>query len=140
MTHKVHSKLRKRIRQMIRFDSKDEPDTETFSNVSIHQDSRRGSLISLSGDAEVSGSSEMPIDVGATTPPPLGGKKENQTIRLQGKLGDLLVIEEQVHLYTQNSLIGHPLVSPAFSYLGGLPPLFFIASDKEVLRDEIIYT
>ncbi|EEB87870.1 hypothetical protein MPER_14599, partial [Moniliophthora perniciosa FA553] len=34
----------------------------------------------------------------------------------------------------------HPLVSPALSYLGGLPPLFFIASDKEVLRDEIIYT
>lgn len=35
--------------------------------------------------------------------------------------------------------MGHPLVSPALGYLGGLPPLFFIASDKEVLRDEIIF-
>jgi hypothetical protein len=34
----------------------------------------------------------------------------------------------------------HPLVSPALSYLGGLPPLMFIAGDKEVLRDEVIYT
>jgi acetyl esterase/lipase len=33
----------------------------------------------------------------------------------------------------------HPLVSPALSYLGGLPPLLFIAGDREVLRDEIIY-
>ncbi|KAF5354758.1 hypothetical protein D9756_005500 [Leucocoprinus leucothites] len=45
-----------------------------------------------------------------------------------------------MHFYSQNSLLVHPLVSPALGYLGGLPPLFFIASDKEVLRDEIIYT
>jgi acetyl esterase/lipase len=35
--------------------------------------------------------------------------------------------------------MGHPLVSPALGYLGGLPPLFVVASDKEVLRDEIIF-
>jgi hypothetical protein len=29
--------------------------------------------------------------------------------------------------------------SPALGYLGGLAPLLFIASDKEVLRDEILY-
>lgn len=32
-----------------------------------------------------------------------------------------------------------PLVSPAMGYLGGLPPLLIIASDAEVLRDEIVY-
>ncbi|KAH7097493.1 alpha/beta-hydrolase [Auriculariales sp. MPI-PUGE-AT-0066] len=48
-------------------------------------------------------------------------------------------INSQIHLYCPNRLIKHPLVSPVVSYLGGLPPLFFIASDKEVLRDEIIY-
>ena len=35
--------------------------------------------------------------------------------------------------------MGHPLVSPALGYLGGLPPLFVVASDREVLRDEIIF-
>lgn len=140
MTHKVHSKLRKRIRQMIRFESKEKYDPEASSNTTIYRDSRGGSSVSLSGDVGASASSEMPVDVGATTPPPSGGSKEDQTIRIQGKSGEILVIEEQVHLYTQNSLVGHPLVSPAFSYLGGLPPLFFIASDKEVLKDEIIYT
>ncbi|KAH9023202.1 hypothetical protein EDB84DRAFT_1509362 [Lactarius hengduanensis] len=33
-----------------------------------------------------------------------------------------------------------PLVSPALAYLGGFPPLFVIASDREVLRDEIVFT
>jgi acetyl esterase/lipase len=32
-----------------------------------------------------------------------------------------------------------PFVSPAMGYLGGLPPLLIIASDAEVLRDEIVY-
>jgi len=49
------------------------------------------------------------------------------------------VVEQQVQLYAPNGLLKHPLVSPALSYLGGLPPLFFIAGDREVLRDEIIY-
>jgi hypothetical protein len=138
MTHKVHSKLRKRIHQMIRFESNDTHDTDISSNTGILQDSS-GSFVGVSGDAETSASSEMPVDVGATVPPPPGGETKDQTIRLQGRSGELLEIEDQVHLYTQNSLIGHPLISSASSYLGGLPPLFFIASDKEVLRDEIIY-
>ncbi|KAK0225287.1 Alpha/Beta hydrolase protein [Armillaria fumosa] len=54
--------------------------------------------------------------------------------------GEALKIEWQMHPYAQNSLLKHPLVSPALSYLGGLPPLLIIASGKEVLCDEIIYT
>ena len=53
--------------------------------------------------------------------------------------GEDIEVAEQVQLYAPNGLLKHPLVSPALSYLGGLPPLLFIAGDKEVLRDEIIY-
>ena len=53
--------------------------------------------------------------------------------------GEELSIDAQVHMYAPNYLLTHPLVSPVVSYLGGLPPLLVIASDKEVLRDEIIY-
>ncbi|KAN0137895.1 hypothetical protein V8E53_004379 [Lactarius tabidus] len=48
--------------------------------------------------------------------------------------------ETMIQLYTTNDLLIHPLVSPGLADLGGLPPLFFIASDREVLRDEIVYT
>ncbi|KAI9441921.1 hypothetical protein H4582DRAFT_2055716 [Lactarius indigo] len=46
----------------------------------------------------------------------------------------------QFQFYAENKLLRHPLVSPALGYLGGLPPLFFIAGNGEVLRDEIVYT
>lgn len=46
----------------------------------------------------------------------------------------------QFQFYAENRLLRHPLVSPALGYLGGLPPLFFIAGNGEVLRDEIVYT
>ncbi|KAG1760103.1 hypothetical protein EDD22DRAFT_902993 [Suillus occidentalis] len=141
MTSNVHSGLRERIRQMVRLESKqDRHDTQASSNVSVHQDSRGASLINLPGEDERSPCSEMPVNVGATAPLPSVDKNEDQVIRLLTNSGELLVIEEQVHMYTQNSLLGHPLVSPALSYLGGLPPLLFIASDKEVLRDEAIYS
>ena len=58
---------------------------------------------------------------------------------------DLLVdkktftVDSQIQLYCPNNLLAHPLISPILGYLGGLPPLLVIASDKEVLRDEIVY-
>lgn len=64
----------------------------------------------------------------------------DQTIRMKGMGGSPLEITRQIQLYTTNALLKHPLVSPVLAYLGGLPPLFVIASDREVLRDEIIYT
>jgi len=54
--------------------------------------------------------------------------------------GEKVEIKEQLQFYTVNSLLNHPLVSSITGYLGGLPPLLFIAGDEEVLRDEIIYT
>lgn len=83
---------------------------------------------------------DMPIDVGGSIPVPSVGAVDPQTLALKTDSGEELKVDQQVHFYAQNSLLVHPLVSPALAYLGGLPPLFFIAGDKEVLRDEIIYT
>ncbi|KAI0260170.1 hypothetical protein BC834DRAFT_561739 [Gloeopeniophorella convolvens] len=64
----------------------------------------------------------------------------NQTFRVNRvDGGQPVVISRQIQMYTTNALLKHPLVSPVLAYLGGLPPLFIIASDKEALRDEIIY-
>jgi len=81
----------------------------------------------------------MPINVGAIAFPPSVDNKADQTIRLETKSGEMLTVEHQLQFYTPNSLVSHPLISPVLSYLGGLPPLLFIASEKEALRDEIIY-
>lgn len=92
--------------------------------------------------ATVDSVNPAPLDTGPTVPPPvlkLDGV-QSQTISLEAESGEALIIDQQVHLYAQNNLLGHPLISPVLSYLGGLPPLLVIASDKEVLRDEIIYT
>lgn len=137
MTHRIHTGLRRRIRQIVRGTGDKAGDAATLE---LTQDALAGSKLSLSGDNGKSASCDMPIDIGATVSLPSVDEKENQTISLQTKSGEHLKIESQIHLYTQNSLLGHPLVSPALSYLGGLPPLFIVASDKEVLRDEIIYS
>ncbi|KAH9165053.1 Alpha/Beta hydrolase protein [Lactarius sanguifluus] len=61
-------------------------------------------------------------------------------VRATGEDGGPVEIRQQIQLYTTNDLLIHPLVSPVLGYLGGLPPLFVIASDREVLRDEILFT
>ncbi|KAF8119416.1 hypothetical protein EV363DRAFT_1441476 [Boletus edulis] len=117
MTRRIHTGLRRKIRQIVRATITGNKAGDTAAPEPTRD----------RGDDERSVSSDMPID-------------DDQTISLQTKSGELLKIDSQIHLYTQNSLLGHPLVSPALSYLGGLPPLFVITSDKEVLRDEIIYS
>ena len=76
--------------------------------------------------------------VNHSTQPP-SDQSESQKIVITTESGETVEINEQIHFYAQNNLLSHPLVSPVNSYLGGLPPLLFIAGDKEVLRDEIIY-
>jgi acetyl esterase/lipase len=119
MTSRVHASLRSRIRQTLRMDDT-RPESPTVRPISTD--------------------TGMPVNVGATAPLPPLHSPDNQTISLIATSGETLTINQQVHFYAQNSLLAHPLISPAFSYLGGLPPLFFIASNGEVLRDEIIYT
>ena len=75
----------------------------------------------------------------AALPLPLDGGIRSQRVSMATKTGDTIAIEGQIHMYAPNYLLDHPLVSPVVSYLGGLPPLLVVASDKEVLRDEIVY-
>ncbi|KAF8261460.1 hypothetical protein EI94DRAFT_1745923 [Lactarius quietus] len=80
------------------------------------------------------------MNAGSTATLPLPGVLDaSQSLRLRTDNGEVIEVAQQVQLYAPNCLLRHPLVSPALSYLGGLPPLFFIAGDREVLRDEIIY-
>ena len=54
--------------------------------------------------------------------------------------GNLIHIKDQIHMYTTNQLISHPLVSPVLEpSLGGLPPLLILTGGGELLRDEQIY-
>jgi acetyl esterase/lipase len=80
------------------------------------------------------------MDLGATTSAPsvIGGQDQGIALGLED--GKTLNVDTQVQFYATNDLLYHPLISHCRAYLGGLPPLFFIAGDKEVLRDEIIYT
>src|ERR1700691_1459205 len=137
MTRNVHASLRSRIRQMVHLNrSEKAADQNAMPKTASHRKS--ASKMVATTDQDERGS--MPVDVGTTTAAPPLNSPENRTISLITKSGETLTIDQQIHLYTQNSLIVHPLVSPALSYLGGFPPLLIIASDKEVLRDEIIYT
>ncbi|KAG9001387.1 hypothetical protein FRB94_004799 [Tulasnella sp. JGI-2019a] len=62
---------------------------------------------------------------------------DGSTVLMDGKA---VTINSQIQFYATNRQLNHPYVSPILGYLGGLPPCLFIASDKECLRDEIIYT
>lgn len=54
--------------------------------------------------------------------------------------GKTIEIKDQIHMYTTNRLLSHPLVSPALQpSLGGLPPLLVLTGGGEMLRDEQIY-
>ena len=80
------------------------------------------------------------MDLGASTSIPCVIDGQNQTVALKLEDGETLNVDSQIQFYAPNDLLYHPLISHCRAYLGGLPPLFFIAGDKEVLRDEIIYT
>ncbi|GAA5842996.1 hypothetical protein JCM3766R1_001656 [Sporobolomyces carnicolor] len=54
--------------------------------------------------------------------------------------GEEVELADQIQLYATNDQLIHPFVSPAFApSLGGLPPLYVMCGDKEVLRDEAIF-
>ncbi|KAF7296117.1 Abhydrolase-3 domain-containing protein [Mycena kentingensis (nom. inval.)] len=126
MSKRVHASLRTWIRNTFHHSS--EPDPVTPMSIPS----------SSSGTPTVPAAlfSAAPSEGSATAPLPV----DSERVSLTTASGEVLTIDHQVHLYTKNSLIGHPLVSGALSYLGGLPPLLIIASDREVLRDEVVYT
>src|SRR5579872_6193478 len=79
-------------------------------------------------------------DLGASTLVPNVVYGQDQSIALEVKDGETIKVDSQIQLYAPNNLLSHPLISHCRAYLGGLPPLFFIAGEQEVLRDEIVYT
>ncbi|KAF8609765.1 alpha/beta-hydrolase [Ceratobasidium sp. AG-I] len=91
--------------------------------------SRSGSRLST-----VRGTTTPPDERRPQPPPP-------QLIKVPLKPGEPPVeLRSQIQLYATNERLTHPLVSPALhGSLGGLCPLYIIAGDGEVLRDEIIY-
>ncbi|KAJ6628840.1 hypothetical protein B0H10DRAFT_1989479 [Mycena sp. CBHHK59/15] len=51
-----------------------------------------------------------------------------------------LELRSQIQLYATTEQLSHPLVSPVLQgSLGNLPPLYVLAGNDEVLRDEILY-
>jgi acetyl esterase/lipase len=75
-------------------------------------------------------SDPIPIDTSATP-------GHNISIAIDGSI---VHIKDQIHMYTTNGLLSHPLVSPVLQpSLGGLPPLQVLTGGGEVLRDEQIY-
>ncbi|KIK71239.1 hypothetical protein GYMLUDRAFT_235590 [Collybiopsis luxurians FD-317 M1] len=139
---RVRTGLRKRVRTIFKGEGGNDP------NASVVSLGLSGSEPAVSGTDTAD---RMPVDIGATTPIPLphnssevnnsaGSASAREPIILKAQNGEILSIQQQIQLYTTNALLGHPLVSPALGYLGNMPPLLMIISDKEVLRDEGIYT
>lgn len=75
----------------------------------------------------------------STTSMPQDPNRLGQSLRVD--MGDTVVeIRDQIHMYTTNQLLSHPLVSPVLQpSLGGLPPLLVLAGGGEMLQDEQIY-
>ncbi|PGH33884.1 hypothetical protein GX50_03284 [[Emmonsia] crescens] len=63
----------------------------------------------------------------------------NRTIQIEID-GQLVELKDQIHMYTTNELLSHPLVSPVLQpSLGGLPPMLVLTGGAELLHDEQVY-
>lgn len=72
-------------------------------------------------------------------PSDLGDKVEPDDVVQVISEGKTITLKDQVHLHATNKQLSHPTVSPLLTpSLAGLPPLFIVAGDDEVLRDEIV--
>ncbi|KAK0540437.1 hypothetical protein OC842_000466 [Tilletia horrida] len=68
------------------------------------------------------------------------GEVELQERSEDGKRVGTFELKRQIQQYAANKQVFHPLCSPVMQgSLGGFPPLYILAGDAEVLRDEIIY-
>ncbi|KAJ1310944.1 hypothetical protein OPQ81_009456 [Rhizoctonia solani] len=80
---------------------------------------------------------------GTTTPPDERRPKPGnpQLVKVPVEPGQPpLELRSQIQVYATNEQLTHPLVSPLLhGSLGGLCPLYIVAGNGEVLRDEIIY-
>ncbi|SPO34874.1 uncharacterized protein PSFLO_00345 [Pseudozyma flocculosa] len=78
--------------------------------------------------------------VNGVPPPPKLLYSEPIEVRTEDPDKANIQLRSQIQLYATNAQLTHPLCSPILhGSLGGLPPLYIIAGNAEVLRDEIIY-
>ncbi len=70
-----------------------------------------------------------------------GQSKAEPARKIKVKIDGVEVeLKDQIQCYATNEQLAYPFVSPAWQpSLGGLPPLYVMCGDKEVLRDEIVY-
>jgi acetyl esterase/lipase len=109
---------------------------------SVEQEAVQGlAIYHHSADNEVaSANPDIPAD--RSDPEPRAGNAipgpgHPLSIELDGKL---IVLKDQIQMYTTNQLLSHPLVAPVLQpTLGGLPPLLILTGGGEILRDEQIY-
>ncbi|VDC05073.1 unnamed protein product [Peniophora sp. CBMAI 1063] len=110
----------------------------------FHRHGRKGSGINV--DTNIAQERQAPphrSESMVELPPLSAGGTGDQTVTIDDPNDPSkpkIEIHSQLQLYCPNALVRHPLVSAALSYLGGLCPLLVIVSDREVLRDEGIYT
>jgi acetyl esterase/lipase len=158
LTQSVHSTLKSRIRHIARLDPQGPgplpavSETRFEGGVKPAADGLEHAARASDGNgAPTLPTDGQPVDVGATGPLPAAAAQHATrtavpsggppaAVHLTARDGAALTIESQIQLYVPNDLLMHPLVSPALGYLGGLPPMLFLEGDKEVLRDEGIYT
>ncbi|KAL1941449.1 hypothetical protein VTO73DRAFT_7266 [Trametes versicolor] len=149
LTTQVRQGLRSRIRDAIRHKPKDGQSVKEQSDIiaaekqpsspeGLHQP-RSATPDHTVTISENHSRRSLHLGSAVALPLPLDGGVRSQRVSLKTLAGETLSIDGQIHMYAPNFLLTHPLVSPVVSYLGGLPPMLVIASDKEVLRDEIIY-
>ncbi|KAI0629024.1 alpha/beta-hydrolase [Trametes polyzona] len=150
LTTQVRQGLRSRIRDALRHKSKDNKEVQEQSDAIAAEEQDAQSHTERTQSRTATPDLTLPVPGANNTgrslhlgsagalPLPTDGVR-SQRVSLTTQQGETLSIDGQIHMYAPNYLLTHPLVSPVVSYLGGLPPLLVIASDKEVLRDEIIY-
>ncbi|CDS01955.1 uncharacterized protein SPSC_03047 [Sporisorium scitamineum] len=97
------------------------------------------SSVSKAGEAAKTASTEATHHNGVPRPPDLLWS-DPITIQRSDPSQEAIELREQIQLYATNDQLTHPLCSAVLSgSLGGLPPLYILAGDAEVLRDEIVY-
>lgn len=144
ITATVQESIRSRIRQAVHSTTKGRAKNNLPETIPLrHPEGEDPNLLSptysVSYDVQVPETGHT-LHLGSSASLPIPDSSvRSQSVSCQTADGKTLTIDDQVHLYAPNYLLQYPLVSPVVSYLGGLPPLLVIASDKEVLRDEIIY-
>ncbi|KAG5294322.1 lipase/esterase [Histoplasma ohiense] len=117
--------------------------SRTSSSVHGHDNSTKAARRSFRGGTSLTHSKETSVghrsDTSSIYEPHEIFHNRNRTLKVEID-GQLVELKDQIHMYTTNELLSHPLVSPVLQpSLGGLPPMLILTGGAELLRDEQIY-